>query len=89
MIQQERFFSQHSQALPWLRTALDIRNSFAYTRIGIVEYECVSKSYLVREFSLGYLLQMVKKLGMHVVISCQLTAEDELGDVTISLPLPV
>jgi predicted XRE-type DNA-binding protein len=38
------------------------------------------------EFSLEYLLQMVKKLGMHVAISCQPTMENEQGHVTISLP---
>ena len=38
------------------------------------------------EFSLEYLLQMVKKLGLHVVISCQPTMEDEQGHVTIDLP---
>ena len=37
------------------------------------------------EFSLEYLLQMVKKLGMHVAISCQPTTGEE-GHVTISLP---
>ncbi len=37
-------------------------------------------------FSLEDLLQMVKKLGMHVVISCQPTMADEQGHVTISLP---
>jgi predicted XRE-type DNA-binding protein len=37
-------------------------------------------------FSLEYLIQMVKKLGMHVVISCQPTMEDEQGHVTIDLP---
>ena len=36
-------------------------------------------------FSLEYLLQMVKKLGIQVVISCQPTT-DEQGHVTISLP---
>ena len=38
------------------------------------------------EFSLEYLLQMVKKLGMHVVISCQPAMKDEQGHVTINLP---
>ena len=38
------------------------------------------------EFSLEDLLQMVKKLGMHVIISCQPTMEDEQGHVTIDLP---
>ena len=37
-------------------------------------------------FSFEDLLQMVKKLGMHVVISCQPTMEDEQGHVTINLP---
>ncbi len=36
-------------------------------------------------FSLEYLLQMVKKLGIQVVISCEPTAGEQ-GHVTISLP---
>jgi predicted XRE-type DNA-binding protein len=38
------------------------------------------------EFSLEYLLQMVKKLGIGVVISCQPAMEDGQGHVTVSLP---
>lgn len=37
-------------------------------------------------FSLEYLLQMVTKLGVHVVISCQPTLENEQGHVTLNLP---
>lgn len=37
-------------------------------------------------FSLKYLLQMVTKLGMHVMISCLPTMENEHGHVTINLP---
>ncbi len=52
----------------------------------------VPKSYIrlllrahLSSFSLEYLLQMVKKLGIQVVISCQPTT-DEQGHITISLP---